>query len=76
MLLCLFGVVVSSRNTDNSRILFIILIILGIVFLHAFMEVAGRHHFPAMSLFAPAGSYCSVNFKGFQRKKDCEDRNA
>ncbi len=69
MLLCLFGSVVNSRNTDNSGILFIVLIILGIVFLHAFVEVAGRYHFPAMSLFALVGSYCLINFKDFKRKK-------
>lgn len=61
ILLCLAGTAINMWGIIDNRIMFFILVILGIVFLHFFIEVAGRYHFPVMSLLALLVSYYMTN---------------
>ena len=46
------------KNTSEYFIIFLFIIISGIIAIHMIVEVAGRYHYPAVSLFALVAGYC------------------
>jgi hypothetical protein len=69
LLLCVFGgtLLILRKNQDLS--LMLVIIILGIIFLHMIVEVAGRYHFPSISLFSIIASYGISSFFNNEQSK-------
>ncbi|MDQ2084945.1 glycosyltransferase family 39 protein [Herbivorax sp. ANBcel31] len=61
-------IVIKKKN--NYEIIFLYIIISGIIALHMITEVAGRYHFPAISIFAIIASYSLINSDIILKKED------
>jgi len=57
LLLCAFGGIILILKKNQEIPIFLVIIILGIISLHIIVEVAGRYHFPAISIFSILASY-------------------
>jgi len=71
LLLCAFGGIIMILRKNHGISLFLAIILLGIIFLHMIVEVAGRYHFPSISIFSILASYgilCFCNFKEFSKQ--------
>lgn len=69
LLLCGFSGFILLKRKNQGLPLLLVIIILGIIFLHMIVEVAGRYHFPAICLFSLLAS-CGISsfFKQDQPK--------
>jgi 4-amino-4-deoxy-L-arabinose transferase-like glycosyltransferase len=67
LLLCVFGGIILVLKKNQGLPLFLVIIILGIIFLHMIVEVAGRYHFPAISIFSMLASYGICSFSDYQK---------
>lgn len=57
LIFCSVGGITAFKRSDNSYILFLLLIVLGMFAVHTIMEVAGRYHYPAISIFSLTAGY-------------------
>lgn len=48
----------NTRDIREYFIVFLFIIVSGIIAIHMIVEVAGRYHYPAVSLFALISGYC------------------
>ena len=67
LLLCLFGGGILVLKKNQGMPLFLVIILLGIIFLHMIVEVAGRYHFPTISIFSILASYGICSFSDFNK---------
>ncbi|AEV66817.1 glycosyltransferase family 39 protein [Acetivibrio clariflavus] len=65
LLLCAFGGIILILKKNQEIPLFLVIIILSIVFLHFIVEVAGRYHFPTISIFSILASYGMSSLNDF-----------
>lgn len=68
LLLCAFGGITLTLRKNQGFPLFLVIIILGIIFLHMIVEVAGRYHFPAISIFSILAGYGISSLNDFNLK--------
>lgn len=61
LLLCAFGGFILIIRNHQGVPLFLVIILLGIIFLHMIVEVAGRYHFPSISIFSILASFGAVS---------------
>lgn len=63
LLICAFGGIILALRRHQGIPLFLAIILLGIIYLHMIVEVAGRYHFPAISIFSILASFgiCSLD---------------
>jgi len=62
LLLCAFGGIILIIRKHQGVPLFLVIILLGIIFLHMIVEVAGRYHFPSISIFSILASFGAISF--------------
>ena len=67
LLLCVFGGIILVLKKNQGAPLFLVIILLGIIFLHMIVEVAGRYHFPSISIFSILASYGICSFSDFHK---------
>lgn len=67
LILCAIGVVCLLKRKEINKSLLLILLALGIASAHIILEVAGRYHYPAMSIFSLIASFGLVNARQIKR---------
>lgn len=70
LILCAIGIArLIRKNEHDDAIIYFVLFILGMISVHMLVEVAGRYHFPAISLFSLVAGYSMT--KGYKYPKLC-----
>lgn len=70
LLLCAFGGIIMLFRKIQGLPLFLVIILLGIIFLHIIVEVAGRYHFPAISIFSLLAGYGLSSLGDFKKAQE------
>jgi len=52
----------NFKDKNNSHIIFLFVFISAMIAVHMIVEVAGRYHYPAISIFAILAGYCLANY--------------